>query len=151
MSSCSGIPPLLPAQFMHSSSCALFLSGVGNTPPYFSSSVPSPLPLGSFLFCPTEPLSLLPPNTKRQRLSQVRNPPKILDLKAEAQLVPSYRTPPSGQGLVSHCLYSGLEKLGGKGMKLPHLMARKKLYFVHICTMRWLPLRIQRNWTQYTL
>lgn len=92
-----------------------------------------------------------PPNTKKQRLSQVGNPPKILDLKAEAQLVPSYRTPPSGQGLVSHCLYSGMEKLGGKGMKLPHLMARKKLYFVHICTMRWLPLCIQRNWTQYTL
>lgn len=58
----------------------------------------------------------------------------------EAQLVPSYTT--SG-------LYSRLEKLGGKGNKLPHLMAWKKLYFEHIFTIRWLHLCIQMSWTQY--
>lgn len=41
-------------------------------------------------------------------------------------------------------------KAGGKGNKLPHLMAWKKLYFEHIFTIRWLHLCIQMNWTQYT-
>lgn len=66
VSSCSGIPPLLPAQFMHSSSCALFLTKwYGQYPLCFPSSVTSTLPVGSFLFCHTEPLSLLPtPKTR---------------------------------------------------------------------------------------
>lgn len=122
------------SQFMYSSSCALSVTKwCGQHPPCFPFSVPAS-PTGKLPSLSHRASQSLP-HTKNQRHSQVGNPSKILDPKAEAQLVPSYGTPASGWGLVSLWLF--------------HLMARKKMYFTHIFTIRWLHLCIQINWTQY--
>lgn len=99
-----------------------------------------PSPTGKLPFL-SHRASQPPPNTKNQRHCQVGNPHKIMD--------PKFRK----HSLFHHTQHQGCtagwKSWGGKGNKLPHLMAWKKLYFEHIFTIRWLYLCIQMSWTQY--
>lgn len=148
VSSCSVLPPVLPAQSIYSCNCALFLTKwCGQHPLCFPPSVPSPLPQGNFLFCHIETLSLLPtPNPEAFPGGESSQNSGCKIWSTACSIIP-----PSGWGLVSHCLYSRLEKLGRKGVvNFPTWWKEKKLYFTHIFTIRWLHLCIQMNWTQYT-